>query len=89
MTWSVEFMLDTLINGRRFRTLNIVDDFNRQTLSIKVDFSFPCASVVRSLVRTIHEQGKPMQIRSDNGPEFIRKGKKPINRWTTATTKVP
>ena len=71
MTWSVDFMHDTLINGRRFRTLNIIDDFNRQALSIEVDFSFPCASVVRSLERTIHEHGKPLQIRSDNGPEFI------------------
>lgn len=71
VSWSMDFMHDTLMNGRRFRTLNIIDDYNRQALSIEVDFSFPSSSVVRSLERAIHEHGKPLQIRSDNGPEFI------------------
>jgi putative transposase len=71
MSWSMDFMHDTLMNGRKFRTLNIIDDYNRQALSIEVDFSFPSIAVVRALERAIHEHGKPQQIRTDNGPEFI------------------
>lgn len=71
ITWSMDFMHDTLMNGRRFRTLNIIDDYNRQALSIEVEFSFPSTAVVRALERAIHEHGLPQQIRTDNGPEFI------------------
>lgn len=71
VSWSMDFMHDTLMNGRRFRTLNIIDDYNRQALTIEVDFSFPSIAVVRALERVIHEHGKPQQIRTDNGPEFI------------------
>jgi putative transposase len=71
MSWSMDFMHGTLMNGRKFRTLNIIDDYNRQALSIEVDFSFPSIADVRALERAIHEHGKPQQIRTDNGPEFI------------------
>lgn len=64
-------MSDSLQTKRKFRTLNIIDDFNRMAISIEAEFSFPSQSVVEALKRAIHENGKPEKIRVDNGPEFI------------------
>ncbi len=69
--WSLDFMSDSLTDGRRYRTLNIIDDFNREILHIEVDFSLPAERVIRSLETAIVQYGKPQCIRSDNGPEFI------------------
>jgi len=62
--WSMDFMADQLVDGRSFRTLNVLDDFNREGLAIEVDFSLPSERVVRCL-------SKPLAIRVDNGPEYI------------------
>lgn len=70
ISWSMDFMHDTLMNKRHFRVLNVMDDYNRQALNIEADFSFPSVTVIRSLERAIHEHGKPQRIRVDNGPEF-------------------
>ena len=70
-SWSMDFMHDTLMSSRKFRTLNIIDDYNRKVLAIEADFSFPAQSVVATLKKVIHEYGKPERIRVDNGPEFI------------------
>lgn len=70
-TWSMDFMADQLSNGRCFRTLNVLDDFNREGLGIEVDFSLPALRVVRSLQQIIEWRGKPLSIRVDNGPEYI------------------
>lgn len=69
--WSMDFMADSLENGRHFRTLNVIDDFNREGLAIEVDWSLPGGRVVRVLDQIIEWRGKPEQIRCDNGPEYI------------------
>jgi putative transposase len=50
-SWSVDFMHDALVCGRRFRTFNVVDDFNREALSIEIDLNLPALRVVRVLDR--------------------------------------
>lgn len=78
--WSMDFMSDTLSNGRSIRTFNVIDDYNREGLIIDVDFSLPSARVIRALDQVIEWRGKPDAIRCDNGPEYI--SKKLIN-WAT------
>lgn len=69
--WSVDFMSDSLSNGRRFRTFNVLDDCNREVLAIEVDLNLPAQRVVRVLERIASWRGYPDKIRMDNGPEFI------------------
>lgn len=69
--WSMDFMSDALTDGRKFRTFNLIDDFNREVLAVEADTSLPAKRVVRILERVIWERGKPESIRVDNGPEFI------------------
>lgn len=69
--WSADFMSDTLWCGRRFRTFNIVDDFNREALAIEVDLNLPAQRVVRVLERVAAWRGYPQKLRLDNGPEMI------------------
>lgn len=70
-SWSLDFMSDSLTSGRAFRTLHILDDFNREVLWIEVDTSLPAERVVRILETLIAWRGLPTQIRMDNGPEWI------------------
>lgn len=70
-SWSVDFMHDALVCGRRFRTFNVVDDFNREALSIEIDLNLPALRVVRVLDRIAANRGYPVMLRMDNGPEFI------------------
>jgi len=69
--WSMDFMSDSLGDGRRFRTFNVLDDYNREGLGIDVDFSLPSIRVIRALEQIIEWRGKPLAIRCDNGPEYI------------------
>ena len=71
LCWSLDFTSDVLTDGRRFRTLNVLDDYNRQLLGVEVDFSLPAARVVQVLTRLVECHGRPAQLRTDNGPEFI------------------
>ena len=68
--WAMDFMSDSLTNGKKFRTLNIVDQYNRKCLEIGINYSLPSRKVIEILEKTIHEYGKPLGIRTDNGPEF-------------------
>lgn len=70
-TWSIDFMSDALTDGRKFRLLNVLDDYNREVLAIEVDTSLPSLRVQRVLNRLIDERAAPSVIRVDNGPEFI------------------
>jgi putative transposase len=70
-SWSMDFMSDSLLDGRKFRAFNVADDFNREVTAIEVDFSLPAPRVIRVLDRIALERGYPRKIRSDNGPEFI------------------
>lgn len=69
--WSADFMADALWNGRRFRTFNIVDDFNREALHIEIDTSINAERLVRVFERLNREHGLPQVLRTDNGPEFL------------------
>lgn len=64
--WSMDFMADQLADGRSFRTLNVIDDFNREGLGIEVDFSLPAERVVRSLNRIIEWRGSFGSITAPN-----------------------
>lgn len=68
--WSMDFMSDVLQNQRKFRVLNIIDDFNRKALCIEAAYSMPSAFVINELEKAIEENGIPAKIRVDNGPEF-------------------
>ena len=68
--WSMDFMSDSLATGRRFRTLNVVDDYSRECLAIEVDTSISGQRVTRVLDRIIELRGKPECLVTDNGPEF-------------------
>ncbi len=76
--WSVDFMTDALSSGRRFRTLNIVDDFTREAVAIEVDTSLGGLRVARVLDDLKMQRGLPGQIRSDNGPEFTSRA---LDQW--------
>ena len=68
--WSMDFISDALSAGRKFRSLNIVDDFNRECLAAEVDTSLTGARVVRVLERLREFRGLPRILVMDNGPEF-------------------
>ena len=67
-SWSMDFMADRLGDGRAFRLLNVLDDFNREGLAIDVDFSLPAERVIRSLNQIIEWRGKPASIRVELAP---------------------
>ena len=70
--WSLDFVSDSLADGRRFRALCIVDDFSREALAIVPDFSLPGLRVARELERIIALRSRPALIVSDNGTELTR-----------------
>jgi putative transposase len=75
--WSVDYIHDSLEpmrhrqNGRTFRMLNVLDDYNRQVLRIEADTRLPARRVIRVLEQLEESRGLPSMIRVDNGPEFI------------------
>ena len=60
----------TLVNGKAFRTFNVLDDYHREGLGIEVDFGLPGPRIIRALGQVIEWRGKPKAIRCDNGSEM-------------------
>jgi len=69
-TWSMDFMSDALVDGRKIRVFNVIDDFNREALAIESGIGFPSDRVIRVLSDLTLEHGTPKRVRVDNGPEF-------------------
>ena len=70
-TWALDFMGDTPYDGRQYRTLNVLDEGNREALAIEIATSLPCVRVVALLDQLVALHGAPTMLRCDNGPEFI------------------
>ena len=66
----MDFMSDSLSDGRTIRVLNVMDDYNRESLLNRGSISYPSKRVLRELELLIDMYGKPRFIRTDNGPEF-------------------
>ena len=69
--WALDFTSDNLSTGQSFRSLNVIDEFNREALEVEVDTSLPAERVVRTLDHAVAWKGLPKAVRMDNGPEFI------------------
>lgn len=70
-TWAIDFMADALYGGRKIRTLNVIDEGNREALAIDVALSIPSVRVIRVLAELVAVHGCPAAVRVDNGPELI------------------
>lgn len=69
--WSYDFVMDRTANGRAIRMLNVIDEYSRECLAIKVSRRLNSKNVMDVLSQLFLKHGKPKHIRSDNGPEFI------------------
>ena len=81
--WTMDFVHDTLADGRSFRTLNLTDTFTRQCLGQEVDTSLSGKRVVRLLDRAMEKYGKPQEVQTDNGTEFRSKA---LDLWAYENT---
>jgi len=80
--WSLDFVSDALNDGRRFRILNVVDDFTRECLTSLLDTSLSGVRVIRELDRLCELHGRPVMIVSDNGTELTSHA---VLSWVEAT----
>ena len=80
--WAMDFVSDSLFNGKRFRALTIIDIFSRECLGIYADIGITGQKVVETLETICCERGTPERIRVDNGPEFISKV---LDAWAYST----
>lgn len=72
-SWSMDFMSESMVNGRRFRAFNVINDCTREALVIEIDTSLSSKRIIRTLERVILDRDKPNIIRTYNGPEFTSK----------------
>ncbi len=79
--WSYDFVEARTHDGRKFRMLNIIDEFTRECLAIRIDRKLNSISVIDALTDLFILRGVPTHIRSDNGPEFIAKA---VREWILA-----
>jgi len=79
--WSMDFVADTLLDGRRFRALTVVDNYNRHSQIIEPDFTLTGTKVVAALERVAKRSGYPKMITVDNGSEFTSKA---LDVWAYA-----
>ncbi|MEL7349601.1 MAG: IS3 family transposase [Pseudomonadota bacterium] len=79
--WSYDFVQDRTHDGRAFRTLNIIDEYTKEALMIRVDRKLNSVDVVNALTDLFILRGPPEYIRSDNGPEFVAEK---VRSWITA-----
>ena len=71
--WSYDFVHDQTIDGRSVKCLTVVDEFTREGLAVRANRSMTSGDVIRVLAQLMDRHGKPVCLRSDNGPEFIAK----------------
>lgn len=79
--WSMDFVRDTLADGRPYRIWTLVDDATREAPLILVDRSLPACRVVEALDLLISARGRPTTIVCDNGPEFVSLA---LDQWADA-----
>lgn len=78
--WSMDFVSDSLSNGRRIKCLTVADDFSHECVDIAVDFGISAQYVTRLLDQAAIFRGYPVAVRTDNGPEFTSRA---FLAWTT------
>ena len=76
--WSLDFVADRLSHGGRLRMLTVVDEFTRESLTIRVERSLKAVDVQETLAQVFKQRGAPCYLRSDNGSEFIEKA---LQKW--------
>ena len=79
--WAIDFVFDTLADGRQIKCLTVVDEWTRECLAIDVGSGIRAPRVVEVLSRLASVRGAPRYLRSDNGPEFVSRA---VLRWMTA-----
>jgi len=79
--WSYDFVEDRTHSGRKFRMLNVIDEFTRECLAIRVSRELKAVDVIDVLSDLFILRGIPGHVRSDNGPEFIAKA---VRNWINA-----
>lgn len=71
--WTVDFVHDTLASNRSIRLLSVVDEFTRECLCLRVEYSLKATDVQMTLETLFKDYGKPLYLRSDNGSEFVER----------------
>jgi len=76
--WAIDFVFDTLADGRSLKCLTVVDEWTRESLAIDVGSGIRAARVIEVLARLVSLRGAPRYLRCDNGPEFVSRA---LLRW--------